>query len=78
VALLRIGREHEAILEFQRGAPSGRASDSTYAYALNCLGLSRAGADDAAKWEDRGTTALRQLGVVALPLLDSATPASSE
>jgi tetratricopeptide (TPR) repeat protein len=78
VAFLRTGRQDDAILEFQRGAPSGRASDSTYAYALNCIGLGRAGAEDAAQWADRGATALRQLGVVTLPLLDSATPTGSE
>jgi predicted ATPase/class 3 adenylate cyclase len=71
IAFLRLGRANDASDEFRRGAPTGRASGSTYAYALNCLGLSRAGGEDAAQWEDRGMTALRQLGVVAMPMLDA-------
>ncbi|MBW8751070.1 MAG: AAA family ATPase [Propionibacteriales bacterium] len=70
-AFLRREQPAEALEEFGRGVPAGRSSDSTYAYALCCLGLSRAGAEDAAAWEDRGRTVLRQLGVVATPLLDA-------
>jgi len=68
VAFLRQGRDAEATGEFLRGAEAGRESDRTYAYALSCLGLNRPEVEDAAVWEDRGLTALRQLGVVALPV----------
>jgi class 3 adenylate cyclase/predicted ATPase len=70
VALLRTGRGADAAEEFRRGTETGRESDRTYAYALSCLGLHRTGVEDAAVWEDRGTTALRQLGVVLVPLLE--------
>jgi tetratricopeptide (TPR) repeat protein len=70
LAFLGLRRSEEAAVEFRQGAPAGRASGRAFGYALNCLGLSRAGAEDAALWEDRGLTTLRQLGVVALPMLD--------
>ncbi|WP_183408171.1 AAA family ATPase [Nocardioides pocheonensis] len=71
LALLRLGHVEDAIEEFGRGVEAGRSADRTHAYALSCLGLARAGVEDAAQWHDRGATALRQLGVVALPLLDA-------
>jgi len=71
LAHLRSGRPGEAVAEFEQGVPAGRASDSTFAYALNCLGLSLAGVEDTGPWGDRGSTVLRQLGVVAMPLLDA-------
>jgi class 3 adenylate cyclase/tetratricopeptide (TPR) repeat protein len=61
-ALLRLGRHAEAVAEFRAGAPSGRATESAYGYALNCFGLARADVEDAAAWTDRGVTVLRQLG----------------
>jgi tetratricopeptide (TPR) repeat protein len=70
LALLRLGRTAEAVEEFRRGVPAGKSSDRTYAYALNCLGLGSTDVEDAAAWQDRGRTALRQLGVVAAPLLE--------
>jgi class 3 adenylate cyclase/tetratricopeptide (TPR) repeat protein len=70
LALLGLGQQAEAVEEFRRGTTTGRASGSSYAYALSCLGLSRAGAEEAALWADRGNTALRQLGVVRLPVLE--------
>ncbi|MGY2874246.1 class 3 adenylate cyclase/tetratricopeptide (TPR) repeat protein [Marmoricola sp. URHA0025 HA25] len=70
VAHHRSDRDALAVEEFQRGAEAGRDSHRTYAYAVNCLGLARTHGDDAARWEDRGTTALRQLGVVGVPVLD--------
>lgn len=61
-ALLQLGRDAEAVAEFRAGAPTGRSTESAYGYALNCLGLARAGVEDAAAWTDRGVTVLRQLG----------------
>jgi class 3 adenylate cyclase/tetratricopeptide (TPR) repeat protein len=69
-ALLHLGRHAEAVAEFRAGAPTGRSTESAYGYALNCLGLAQAGVPDAATWKDRGTTVLRQLSVVALPIAD--------
>jgi tetratricopeptide (TPR) repeat protein/ABC-type cobalamin transport system ATPase subunit len=61
-ALLRLGRHAEAVADFRAGAPTGRATESAYGYALNCLGLAHADVADAALWADRGVTVLRQLG----------------
>jgi tetratricopeptide (TPR) repeat protein len=69
-ALLRTGRGAEAEEEFRRGAAADVSAANSFGYALNCLGLSRTGAEDAPVWGERGTTALHELGVVALPLLD--------
>ena len=71
-ALLRLGRHTEAVAEFHAGAPTGRSTESAYGYALNCLGLAQSGVPDAETWRDRGTTVLRQLSVVALPVADPA------
>jgi class 3 adenylate cyclase/tetratricopeptide (TPR) repeat protein len=70
LAQLRLGCTTEAVHDFLEGAPAGRDSGNAYAYALNCLGLARAGVEDAETWRDRGTTVLRQLGVTSLPLVD--------
>jgi len=69
-ALLRLGRDAEAEADFRAGAPTGRSTESAYGYALNCLGLAHVGVVDAATWQDRGTTVLRQLSVVSLPVAE--------
>lgn len=61
-ALLRLGDAEQAEAQFRLGAPSGRANETAYGYALNCLGLAAAEVADAAEWTDRGVTVLRQLG----------------
>jgi class 3 adenylate cyclase/tetratricopeptide (TPR) repeat protein len=61
-ALLRLGQTPQAEAEFRLGAPAGRANETAYGYALNCLGLAGANVEDAAAWTDRGLTVLRQLG----------------